>query len=412
MARRHYLEKNTSERNQFKLLIMDLKQFRLLFALILLFVFSCKNSESNKKAKEKGVYHCEKSCCESSKLEQINKSMQQKDYDLAPIKNSSISLIADSSSKMVLIPAGDYMMGAENSKMALAREFPRHRVQISSFYMDIHEVTNAQFAAFIEATGYVTVAERPINWNIIKEQLPPNTPKPSSDFLQAGSMVFISNKEIFNLVDYSQWWRWIQGASWKNPFGPESSIKGKENEPVVHISYEDAKAYAEWCGKRLPTEAEWEWAARGGLKNKIYPWGNQSLEAGPQKCNYWTGIFPVKNTGTDGYEGIAPVMTYAANGYGLYDMAGNVWEICSDWYDENYYERCLIEHIVKDPIGPSTWHYPREPNDPKRVIRGGSFLCNDSYCSSYRVSARMPYSQDTGMSHTGFRCVKDISRTE
>ena len=303
---------------------MDLKQFRLLFALILLLVYSCKNSESNKKAKEKGLYHCEKSCCESSKLEQINNSMQQKDDDLAPIKNSSISIIADSSSKMVLIPAGDYMMGAENSKMALAREFPRHRVQISSFYMDIHEVTNAQFAAFIEATGYVTVAERPINWNIIKEQLPPNTPKPSSDFCKQVPWFLFQIKRFLTWLTIPQW-RWIQGASWKNPFGPESSIKGKENEPVVHISYEDAKAYAEWCGKRLPTEAEWEWAARGGLKNKIYPWGNQSLEAGPQKCNYWTGIFPVKNTETDGYEGISP-HDYAANGYGLYDMAGNVGE--------------------------------------------------------------------------------------
>lgn len=303
-------------------------------------------------------------------------------------------------------------MGAEASKMALAREFPKHQVQVSSFYMDIHEVTNAQYAAFIEATGYQTVAERPINWTVLKEQLPPDTPKPSSDLLQPGSMVFTQNKEVFNLIDFSQWWRWVQGANWKHPFGPESSIKGKENEPVVHICYEDATAYAEWCGKRLPTEAEWEWAARGGLKNKTYPWGNEPLDEGSQKCNYWTGLFPAKNTRIDGYEGIAPVMTYGANAYGLYDMAGNVWEICADWYDANYYQRCLDEQIIKNPNGPTTWYYPREPKDPKRVVRGGSFLCNDSYCSSYRVSARMPYSQDTGMSHTGFRCVQDIVQTD
>jgi len=388
---------------------------RLQFPLIFIFVtiLSCDDNGSKKIADlQKKGSKCEKSCCDQSRAEAINKTLQNRGDSIRSRESYSIPVTPDSSSNMVLIPAGDFLMGSKASKMALAREFPKHQVQVSAFYMDIHEVTNAQFAAFIEATGYQTMAERPINWTVLKEQLPADTPKPTSDLLQPGSMVFTPNKEVFNLIDFSQWWRWVQGANWKHPFGPESSIKGKENEPVVHICYEDAIAYTEWCGKRLPTEAEWEWAARGGLKKKTYPWGNEPLDEGSQKCNYWTGLFPVKNTAIDGYEGLAPVMTYKANGYGLYDMAGNVWEICSDWYDENYYQRCLDELIINNPSGPDTWYYPREPQDPKRVVRGGSFLCNDSYCSSYRVSARMPYSQDTGMSHTGFRCVKDLEKTD
>ncbi len=392
---------------------MTLKRLQVPLVFVLLTMFSCEDNGSKKIGDlEKQGSKCEKSCCDQSKAEAINKTLQNTVDSIHSRESYLIPVTADSSSNMVLIPAGDFLMGAENPKMSLAREFPRHRVRVSPFYMDVHEVTNAQYAAFIEATSYQTMAERPINWNVLKEQLPPDTPKPSSDFLQPGSMVFTPNKEVFNLIDFSQWWRWIQGASWKHPFGPGSSIKGKEDEPVVHICYEDATAYAEWCGKRLPTEAEWEWAARGGLKDKTYPWGNEPLDEGSQKCNYWTGLFPAKNTAVDGYEGIAPVMTYMANGYGLYDMAGNVWGICADWYNENYYQSCLEEFIVKNPSGPDTWYYPREPKDPKKVVRGGSFLCNDSYCSSYRVSARMPYSRDTGMSHTGFRCVRDIVQTD
>ena len=310
---------------------------------------------------------------------------------------------------MVWIKGGVFLMGASSSKMALKREFPQHKVKVQSFYMDVHEVTNAQFSKFVDATGYKTVAERPVNWEEIKKQLPPKTPKPSEDVLKPGSMVFAPNKKISNLIDFSQWWQWTKGANWRNPLGPSSTIDGKENYPVVHICYADAAAYAKWCGKRLPTESEWEWAARGGLKNKIYPWGNEFLNQGKANCNFWTGNFPTKNTGTDGFIGLAPVMQYKANGYGLYDMAGNVWEICSDWYDERYYSSLTKNQITNNPKGPEKWYYPREPYDPKRVVRGGSFLCNESYCSSYRVSARMPYSQDTGMSHTGFRCVKSIA---
>ena len=214
--------------------------------------------------------------------------------------------------------------------------------------------------------------------------------------------------EVTSLIDFSQWWKWIKGANWKQPKGPNSTIIGLENHPVVHISFQDANEYAKWYGKRLPTEAEWEWAARGGLNNNIYPWGNENVNEGEAKCNFWSGNFPLENNEKDGYILSAPVMTYPANNYGLYDMAVNVWEICSDWYDANYYNYLIENELTLDPKGPKTWNYPREPNDPKKVVRGGSFLCNDSYCSSYRVSARMPYSKDTGMSHTGFRCVKDL----
>ena len=274
--------------------------------------------------------------------------------------------------------------------------------------MDIHEVTNAQFAAFVNSTGYKTISEKPIDWEKMKLQLPPNTPKPSDEILEAGSMVFKAPEDIYNLLDFSQWWKWVKGANWKHPNGPDSDIIGLENHPVVHIAYQDALGYAKWKGKRLPTEAEWEWAARGGLKNQIYPWGSNPVEAENPKCNYWSGTFPTNNNKKDGYELTAPVMQFSPNGYGLFDMAGNVWEICNDWYDENYYSSFKKGETADNPQGPKTWNYPREPYDPKRVIRGGSYLCNDSYCSSYRVSARMPNSQETGMSHTGFRCVKDL----
>jgi formylglycine-generating enzyme required for sulfatase activity len=252
----------------------------------------------------------------------------------------------------------------------------------------------------------VTYAERPINWLALKSQLPEGTPKPPDSLLIPGSMVFQGNTEVFSMSDHSQWWEWVNGACWRHPFGPGSSIQGLEKYPVVHISYFDACAYAHWSGKRLPTEAEWEWAARGGLEGQMFPWGSAPIDEGGAKCNYWTGIFPSYNSTEDGYASAAPVMQFEPNGYGLHDMAANVWEICADWYDEKYYETVTEGDVWKNPIGPETWAYALEPNDPKRVMRGGSFLCNDSYCASYRVSARMPFSQETGMSHIGFRCVK------
>ena len=309
--------------------------------------------------------------------------------------------------EMVLIPAGTYEMGASDSQWALPREFPKHTVHVDAFYMDAHEVTNAQFREFVEATGYVTIAERPVDWEELKKQLPPGTPKPSEEALQPGSMVFVQPEAVQNLMDYSQWWRWVNGADWKHPLGPGSSIQGKDDHPVVHIAYYDALEYARWAGKRLPTEAEWEWAARGGLEDAIYPWGMEYVEEGTPKCNYWTGTFPTSNSEADGYYYSAPVKSFPPNGYGLYDMAGNVWEICADWFDEGYYRTFDPKKVADNPKGPAKSNYSQDQFDPRRVVRGGSFLCNDNYCSSYRVSARMPTSQDTGMVHTGFRCVKD-----
>ena len=381
---------------------------------ILLFVFfTCKTPDKNlnpcEEPENNNYKNCQKTCCENSRTKRI---LEQTQYTYTDniLNDSLYCLQPDSNMRMAYIPEGKYSMGSSTPNMALKRELPQHQVKVNAFYMDVHEVTNAQFSAFVEATNYKTIAEREIDWDILKKQLPENTPKPNTDFLQAGSMVFFSSNDIYNLIDISQWWRWTKGADWQHPDGPESNIQGKAQEPVVHICYHDALAYAKWCGKRLPSEAEWEWAARGGLKDKIYPWGDLPVEKGTPKCNYWTGIFPTQNTKADGFDGVAPVMQYEPNGYGLYDMAGNVWEICEDWYDGNYYSSLNITEVQDNPKGPKTWNYPMEPMDPKRVIRGGSFLCNDSYCSSYRVSARMPYSQETGMSHTGFRCVKDITQ--
>ena len=364
---------------------------------------TCEETENN------NYKNFQKTCCENSRTKRILEETKYTNTD--NIFNDSLYYLQpDSNMRMSYIPEGEYTMGSSNPNMALKRELPQHQVKVNAFYMDIHEVTNAQFSAFVQATNDKTIAEREIDWDILKKQFPENTPKPNTDVLQAGSMVFFSSNDIYNLIDISQWWRWTKGANWQHPYGPESNIQGKAQEPVVHICYHDALAYAKWCGKRLPSEAEWEWAARGGLKDKVYPWGDLPVEKGTPKCNYWTGTFPTQNTKVDGFDGVAPVMQYEPNGYGLYDMAGNVWEICEDWYDENYYSSLNITEVQDNPKGPKTWNYPMEPMDPKRVIRGGSFLCNDSYCSSYRVSARMPYSQETGMSHTGFRCVKDITQ--
>ena len=377
---------------------------------IFIFVLSaCKNSYTSEESENNNNENCQKSCCENSRTKRLLKEIQYTNVDNT-LNDSLHCQQPDSNMRMAYIPEGIYAMGASSPNMALKRELPQHQVKVNAFYMDIHEVTNAQFSAFVQATNYKTIAEREIDWDILKKQFPENTPKPNTDVLQAGSMVFFSSNDIYNLIDISQWWRWIKGANWQHPYGSESNIQGKAQEPVVHICYHDALAYAKWCGKRLPSEAEWEWAARGGLKDKVYPWGDLPVEKGTPKCNYWTGTFPTQNTKVDGFDGVAPVMQYEPNGYGLYDMAGNVWEICEDWYDENYYSSLNITEVQDNPKGPKTWNYPMEPMDPKRVIRGGSFLCNDNYCSSYRVSARMPYSQETGMSHTGFRCVKDITQ--
>lgn len=307
---------------------------------------------------------------------------------------------------MAWISGGTYMMGADNNQ-AGKDEYPKHKVTVDGFWMDTHEVTNAEFAAFVKATGYVTTAELKPTWEEMQKEVPPGTPKPPDDQFVPAALTFKKADRPVSLNDYTQWWEWTPGANWKQPHGPGSNIKGKENYPVVQVSWYDAVAYCKWAGKRLPTEAEWEFAARGGLVNNIYPWGNENVDKGAPKCNSWQGTFPYKDEGRDGFTGLAPVKSFAPNGYGLYDMSGNVWEWCSDWYDYNYY--ATVKDGAVNPKGPSKSFDPDEPYAPKHSLRGGSFLCNDSYCSGYRVSRRMKDTPDTGMEHTGFRCVKDAT---
>lgn len=300
---------------------------------------------------------------------------------------------------MVMIPGGEFTMGGR-SEQAARDEFPRHVESIASFYMDATEVTNEQFQQFINETGYVTVAEKNIDWEEMKKQVPPGTPKPPDSVLVAGSLVFQQTSSAVDLNDYSQWWRWTAGANWRHPEGPNSGIKERMNHPVVHIAWVDAQAYAKWAGKRLPTEAEWEWAASGGSSDIIYPWGNDPAGKSSDKANFWQGGFPYENLKEDGYFATAPVKTYPPNKFGLYDMAGNVWEWCEDMYNNQGY----VE-MVEDQLPPSRRTFTPPP---ERVLRGGSFLCNDSYCSGYRVSRRMGSTVDSGLNHTGFRCAKDI----
>jgi formylglycine-generating enzyme required for sulfatase activity len=307
---------------------------------------------------------------------------------------------------MVWIPADTFSMGGDNDQ-ARQDEFPKHAVKLNGFFMDVTEVTNAQFAKFVAATGYITTAEKDINWEDLKKQLPLDTPKPEPETLKAASLVFVPTEGEVSLQDYSQWWSWSHGANWNHPKGKDSDIVGKENLPVVHISWDDANAYCKWAGKRLPTEAEWEYAARGGLIKNIYAWGNEKVDEGKMHCNYFQGNFPYKNEGSDGFMGSASVKSFAPNGYGLYDMGGNVWEWCADNYNNTYYDAFKKIKLAINPKGPLKSYDPDEPLVAKRVMRGGSFLCNESYCSGYRVSARMKSSADSSMEHLGFRCVSN-----
>lgn len=299
---------------------------------------------------------------------------------------------------MQYIPAGSFMMGAD-SDQASPDEFPKHKVSVKPFFMDATEVTNAQFNEFVSETGYITTAEQKVDWEVLKLQLAPGTPKPPDSLLSPGALVFeITQESNYLLSNPALWWKWKPGASWKHPQGPESNIDGLGNHPVVCISWDDAQAYAKWAGKRLPTEEEWEWAARGGLDNNIYPWGNKSASKdGHKYANFFQGVFPSTNTKKDGYSSTAPVTSFPPNGYGLYDMAGNVWEWCQDSYHSSAYS-------LKE-----TSRFQSLKDFPAKVIRGGSFLCSEDYCSGYRNSRRMSTSADTGLNHTGFRCVRDIS---
>lgn len=307
---------------------------------------------------------------------------------------------------MVWIPAGEFAMGSPQPDTN-ANERPVHGVRVSGFWMDRTEVTNAQFAAFVKATGYKTTAEKPVDWEEMKKQVPPGTPKPDDSVLAPGALVFIPPpKPLDDLNDFSQWWQWVHGADWRHPSGPKSSIEGKDDHPVVQVSWDDAVAYATWAGKRLPTEAEWEYAARGGLSGKRYPWGDEKLsDTDGAVANIWQGRFPDMNTSADGFAATSPVGRYPANAFGLHDMAGNVWEWCSDWYRADAYAIAARAGVVTDPKGPDRCWDPQEPDALKRVTRGGSFLCHVTYCESYRPGARRGSAIDTGSPHIGFRCV-------
>ena len=234
-------------------------------------------------------------------------------------------------SGMVFIPGGEFTMGSD-ADYAYANEKPAHRVNVGPFWIDAKPVRNADFAKFVEATGYKTVAERAVDWEELKKQVPPGTPKPPDEMLAPGSLVFRPTAGPVDLRDMSQWWVWTPGASWRHPEGPGSSIEGRENHPVVQVAFEDAKAYAQWTGKRLPTEAEWEIAARGGLNSARYAWGDEERPDGQIMANRWTGDFPYRNDAEDSFPGVAPVGSFPPNGYGLFDMGGNVWNWCSDIY--------------------------------------------------------------------------------
>lgn len=308
---------------------------------------------------------------------------------------------------MVYIPEGRFMMGGK-SVQAEPDELPRHAVRVSAFLMDRTEVTNRQFGAFVAETGYVTTAEKPIIWDEIRTQLPPGTPKPPDSVLQPGSLVFRPTEGPVDLRDLSQWWAWTIGADWRHPAGPGSNLEGLMDHPVVHVSLDDAMAYARWAGKRLPTEAEWEWASMGGLEDPKYPWGDVPIDQAAGLANFWQGIFPFRNDETDGYSLTAPAGSYPPNGYGLYDMSGNVWEWCADKYRHDAYGLEKSPSEAFNPRGPETSFDPVEPLAEKFVIRGGSYLCNEDYCSGYRVARRMRSTRDSAFGHTGFRCVRDL----
>lgn len=312
---------------------------------------------------------------------------------------------------MVWVPGNTFTMGAKKEdNLALPHEKPAHPVAIDGFFMDATEVTNSKFKKFIDATGYITTAERKIDWEVMKKTLPKGTPKPHDSILAPGSLVFYKDiKKINGLNNWQQWWKWTLGANWKHPYGPKSSIDGKDNYPVVHISYEDALAYCKWANRKLPTEAQWELAAMGNLKNSIYSWGNDKNKL-YKNSNTWQGAFPVKNDEKDGFTLLSPVKSFSSNSIGLYDIAGNVWEYTCDWFNTDYYQELLnTGKVIKNPTGATTAKNPNNPNQAERIIKGGSFLCNENYCSSFRISARMGMTEDSSSDHVGFRTIATIN---
>ncbi len=312
---------------------------------------------------------------------------------------------------MVWIPGGEFSMGSDDAGESICSlpgitqdAIPIHRVRVDGFWMDECEVTNRQFAKFVEATGYVTVAER----KPTQEEFPTAPP----ENLIAGSTVFTPATQPVALNNHFQWWQYVPGATWQHPTGPDSNIHGLDEYPVVQVAWEDADNFARWAGKRLPTEAEWEFAARGGHAGELYVWGADFLPDGTYQANTWQGQFPMQDgdTGLDGFVGPAPVRQYAPNTYGLYDMAGNVWEWTGDWYRHDYYKSlAALQNIAINPQGPAESYDPAEPGERKRVQRGGSFLCTDQYCTRYLVGTRGKGEVRTASNHLGFRCVKPVN---
>ena len=326
----------------------------------------------------------------------------------APTIVNALSATEGAPEGMVWIPGGEFSMGSDSKDESICSlpgvtrdATPIHRVYVDGFWMDATEVTNKQFAAFVEATGYITVAEQ----KPTQEEFPTAPP----ENLVAGSTVFSPTQDPVPLNNYFQWWNYVVGADWRHPTGPDSDLTGRENYPVVQIAFEDAEAYAKWAGNRLPTEAEWEFAARGGKAGELYAWGNELQPNGKFQANIYQGQFPIegRDTGADGFKGIAPVKQFAPNPFGLYDVAGNVWEWTSDWYRHDYFETLAATgEVVRNPQGPDSPFDPAEPTEKKRVHRGGSFLCTDQYCTRYMVGTRGKGEVRTASNHVGFRCVR------
>ena len=306
---------------------------------------------------------------------------------------------------MVWIPGGEFSMGAADSPgmdragmQATNDARPVHRVYVDGFFMDQNVVTNRDFAQFVDATGYITVAERKPD--------AADFPGAPVENLVAGSVVFSPPNHAVALDNHFQWWSYVPGADWRHPLGAKTTIQGRDSYPVVHIAYEDALVYARWAHKRLPTEAEWEFAARGGLTGKPFVWGDEFRPNGKWMANTHQGHFPERDAGEDGYAGIAPVAQFPPNAYGLFDMAGNVWQWTSDWYRPDYYTQLASAGVIaRNPQGPAAAFDPSEPGPQKKVHRGGSFLCTDQYCSRYIVGTRGKGEASTGTNHLGFRCV-------
>ncbi len=332
-------------------------------------------------------------CSKSASEKPVNSEKKQPNDIKSNIEQKFFNPI-----NMAWIPGGSFQMGSEYGK---PDELPVHEVILDGFWINKTEVTNTEFSEFIEDTKYLTIAEQKPN--------PLDFPGVPLEKLVPGSVVFEPPPGNVPLDNHRIWWTWKVGASWKNPNGPKDNIKGKENHPVVNVSWFDAIAYSNWLTKktgikhRLPTEAEWEYAARGGANGNKYIWGDELKPNKKCIANFWQGRFPNENSIEDGYRMTAPVGQFMANKFGLYDMAGNVWEWCEDWYKHDYYK----ESPKKNPKGPDTSFDPDEPNLAKRITRGGSFLCSELYCTGYRPAARMKTSPDTGLNHTGFRLVAE-----